>query len=365
MIQTALTIAVLMSHPTSAVEQSLHAEFEYGGTGELFQPEVVVEGPEEQVYILDSGNHRIVQLDRAGQYVRSLGSIGTAPGKFLGPIGMDVAADGTIYVADLGNLRIQVLSPEGEVLSIRKADRGISDLIALDDGSYLVSRSFQRGRALFYQVDRDGYLVAEIGRRLGASSSIAQEVSLNTFRASLVNGQLWVAFGNLSRVLELDGGGAVANSYEVRTPQSHRVHADFHRDVLAQLGRPEVCAQIAPATIEADLATACSTGERRYTTYVASVDGFEGRRFVLTLGVLHEIDATGVIIDSMRLLGANGGEAFAHRMSISDGGRCYTVDSFHQHVVRRYNLSRADGTRGDTPVSASEPVLNQKGEHVH
>ena len=42
----------------------LHPIHEYGGEGLLYQPEVVVEAPGGEVYVLDAGNHRICVFDR-------------------------------------------------------------------------------------------------------------------------------------------------------------------------------------------------------------------------------------------------------------------------------------------------------------
>ncbi|HFC10103.1 MAG TPA: TIGR03663 family protein [Chloroflexi bacterium] len=47
-----------------------------------------------------------------------LGSAGTAPGQFQGPRGIAVAPDGSLYIADTRNHRIQHLSPDGKVLAV-------------------------------------------------------------------------------------------------------------------------------------------------------------------------------------------------------------------------------------------------------
>src|SRR5690625_4437409 len=55
------------------------------------------------LYIMDSGNHRIVIFDEAGNHLRTLGRQGSGPGEFqMWPQGITVAADGTINVYDYG-----------------------------------------------------------------------------------------------------------------------------------------------------------------------------------------------------------------------------------------------------------------------
>jgi uncharacterized protein (TIGR03663 family) len=48
----------------------------------------------------------------------TFGQPGSEPGQFNNPHGVAVAADGSLYVADSGNHRIQHLSPEGDVLQV-------------------------------------------------------------------------------------------------------------------------------------------------------------------------------------------------------------------------------------------------------
>jgi uncharacterized protein (TIGR03663 family) len=49
---------------------------------------------------------------------RDIGAPGTEPGQFSSPRGIAIAADGSLYVVDAGNGRIQHLSPQGEVLQV-------------------------------------------------------------------------------------------------------------------------------------------------------------------------------------------------------------------------------------------------------
>jgi hypothetical protein len=61
-------------------------------------------------------NSRIAKIDKDGNWVKSWGEPGTGPGQFNTP--HSIAADdaGNVYVADRGNGRIQVFSPDGKFL---------------------------------------------------------------------------------------------------------------------------------------------------------------------------------------------------------------------------------------------------------
>jgi hypothetical protein len=80
--------------------------------GQVDEPGDVAVAPEGTVYVTDTGNNRIQYFDAAGTYLgqwgSESGSIGSAEGEFWHPRGIAVAPDGlTIYVADTNNYRIQ------------------------------------------------------------------------------------------------------------------------------------------------------------------------------------------------------------------------------------------------------------------
>jgi peptidylamidoglycolate lyase len=116
----------------------LHQVFEYASDGRLLatwgvkntpgndathfnQPADVAFGPKGDVYIADGyGNARIVHLDAKGRYRNSWGHPGHAPGAFRLVHSVAVDANGRVYVVDRDNARIQVFTPEGDLLAVWK-----------------------------------------------------------------------------------------------------------------------------------------------------------------------------------------------------------------------------------------------------
>ena len=104
---------VFAASPIKTHEIKFLQEYSGGAAGSLSLPsDVAVD--KEQVYIVDSGNHRLVVFDHQGQFRFAVGTEGDKPGQFSGPVGIDVTAQGDVYIADSGNYRIQIFGRDGQ-----------------------------------------------------------------------------------------------------------------------------------------------------------------------------------------------------------------------------------------------------------
>jgi hypothetical protein len=67
-----------------------------------------------RVVVSDTGRNQIVMFDADLKNESRTGKLGKEPGDFSGPVGLAIGPSGNIYVADVGNHRIQVLTPAGK-----------------------------------------------------------------------------------------------------------------------------------------------------------------------------------------------------------------------------------------------------------
>jgi len=79
----------------------------------FYMPTNIVFDSQGNMYILDTGNHRIQKFDPDGKFITSIGRKGQGPGEFQYPISLDVDSEGYLYISDSGNQRIQILNPDG------------------------------------------------------------------------------------------------------------------------------------------------------------------------------------------------------------------------------------------------------------
>jgi len=89
------------------------------GPGEFNSPGGVAVGSEGTLYVADFSNHRIQQLNRDGSFIRQWGTTekpGIWPGQFGYPTDVAIGADNTLYAADGYNDRIQAFDSKGKFL---------------------------------------------------------------------------------------------------------------------------------------------------------------------------------------------------------------------------------------------------------
>ena len=99
------------------------------GTTSFNEPQDVFTDRDNNIYIADTGNNRIVVLDKQYSFTREITEISNAPDEvntFNSPTGVFVSSDGHIFVCDTGNFRVVKLDKEGKcVQTFVKPDTGI------------------------------------------------------------------------------------------------------------------------------------------------------------------------------------------------------------------------------------------------
>jgi hypothetical protein len=153
--------------------------------GNLYVPWFVTYNQyEDTVYVVDQKEHRIVVFDRELNYLDTIGRYGQGPGEFSYPAGIAFDREGNIYICDLGNLRVQVLDRNRNVISSFKCRFNDSrQEIAVDSRGRIFLNLPLRG-SLITVFNRQGEVIGQFGEMY--SNSVERvRAQLNLVRLTL------------------------------------------------------------------------------------------------------------------------------------------------------------------------------------
>ena len=86
------------------------------GDGEFNHPFAVDVAADGTVYVADLLDCRVQYFTATGSFLGEWGRKGKGPGRFADPIGIAVGLNGNVYVADRSNHRVQYFTPNGSFL---------------------------------------------------------------------------------------------------------------------------------------------------------------------------------------------------------------------------------------------------------
>jgi uncharacterized protein (TIGR03663 family) len=169
----------MLADPYEGKGISRPADFSFGtngdGPGEFNMPRDIAFAPDGSIYVSDTGNHRVQHLNSDGDVLHVWGFFAdiakgdAPPGSFYEPWGIEVSEDGSVFVADTWNHRIQKFSSEGKFIlqwgyfgqgESGDAFWGPRDIVIDSNGHVLVTDTGNKRIAIF---DQNGNFLSEFG----------------------------------------------------------------------------------------------------------------------------------------------------------------------------------------------------------
>ncbi len=145
-------------------------EGEVAPTGTFNEPWDVAVGPDGTVYVADTWNHRIQRFTAEGEFLSSFGSFGQTgePTAFWGPRAIAVDAAGRLFVADTGNKRVVIFdadgNPLGEFGGFGLELGGLDEPVGLDldaEGRVYVADTWNQRIQIFEELDEGNFVAVD------------------------------------------------------------------------------------------------------------------------------------------------------------------------------------------------------------
>ncbi len=135
--------------------------------GPFNHPTEMIAHPNGDIYVTDGyRNARVHRFTRDGRLVMSWGTPGHAEGRFHLPHSIATDPEGTIYVADRANKRVQIFSADGDFLDMWTGMGGPNDITRAADGTFYIAEQEDGGNPAYICVrDTNGKVLARMESR--------------------------------------------------------------------------------------------------------------------------------------------------------------------------------------------------------
>ncbi len=224
-------VALLAVLFLSGMMGPVHAKGAREGTGSV---EIMLTGLDDarsvrtstlgNIFIVESGRHRILKVDKHGARLDSLGRLGNGDYQFDLPVAIDPANELKIYIADRNNRRIQVFDRRFQYLSTIKmpqraglATRYRPLKLTVDPVGDIYF--FDEDRHVVYRFDSNGHYELEF-------ELFSEEERIIPVSMTILDDELWVAGqrGELLHRFTTRGSyvGFIYTPEPVRAVRSHR-----------------------------------------------------------------------------------------------------------------------------------------------
>jgi len=135
--------------------------------GPFNHPTEMMPHPNGDIYVTDGyRNARVHRFTRDGRLVTSWGTPGHGPGQFHLPHSIAIDPNGTLFVADRANKRIQIFTPDGEVLGQWTGMGGPNDITRAKDGTFVIAEQEDGDKPAYVCVrDAEGNVLVRLESR--------------------------------------------------------------------------------------------------------------------------------------------------------------------------------------------------------
>ena len=210
-----------------------------GGT--LNQPWGVVTGKDGSVYVVDTFNHRIQKFSSNGEFIKTLGIFaqGTSPDTIWGPRGIAIDLNGNVIIADTGNKRVVIYDKDlnfitqfgGAGFETGQFDEPVGIDVS-DTGVIAVADTWNR-RVQLFSPDESGLVYTQTGE-FDVDAWYGQSLENKPFLAFSPKGTLFITDPEGGRILEFTLSGELIQGWQDLSVSSEVISRPYGLDFDAQ-----------------------------------------------------------------------------------------------------------------------------------
>ena len=332
----------------------------------FYMPSAIAVDGSGDLYVLDSGNHRIQKFGPDGKFLASLGRQGQGPGEFYYPAWLAIDAGGFLYVSDPNNQRVQVLTPDGkDHKTIKGIEQGVGPVFLGRPGELVTGAPRMRLMMnpdekkpeslpkLVKVLDLAGKAVREFGEPVDFKNELVNSAANDVILTVDGDGQVYLVFPAQNRIekyaadgrllwradrelpysMEIKDKGEVkrdGGNMSVRGPQLNRCAGGIAVDAKGRIWVVTMARQLKKEEQVGLMMTATmDQGGGRTIGYKPQGDGLELR--TTDAYKLEVFDADGALLGSLPL------DLFVDGIFIH-GDRLFLMDKFRGTQFKEYRI---------------------------
>jgi len=289
----------------------------------FYMPAMVALDGAGNLYVLDTGNHRVQKFGPDGKYLATYGRQGQGPGEFYYPAWLALDDKGFLYVTDPNNQRIQVLTPDGkDHKTIKGLEQGAGPVFAGQGGELvtgaprmriIMNRDMDKPEALPKLVkvlDLEGKLLREFGEPRDFKSELLNTSGNEVIMSVDAAGQVYLVFTVQNRIEKYAADGRLLWRADRELPYSMEIK-----------DKGEIKREGGGMTIRGPQLNRCASG--------VAVDG-KGRIWVVTMTRQLEKEEQVSTQVSMTMDGS-GGRTIGYKVA-GDGTELRTTDAYKLEI---------------------------------
>jgi hypothetical protein len=172
---------------------------------------------EGNMYIVDTNNHRIKIYSNLGEHIKTLEKKGNMNENFNLPVDLVLDKNFNIYVAEISNSGVQILSKEGKSKSYFKFKQGCpftpEQLVTDNEFLYILERDAEHPKYNIHKYSLSGEYVASFGKVSTSGDFVKKITEKQAYLSSDSLNNLYIAYSFFPKVQKYSPKGELLHEF--------------------------------------------------------------------------------------------------------------------------------------------------------